>query len=147
MRLEDIDKELEGYKEIISKVEALKKEKKAILKKIKDDNFKTLPFEKQFEEFYCSNKGTKVSDLYQLSLVAPKFKEKFVDDDDLNRYCDYTIESYQEALCAVFDDENRKDHQEDLGYDDEDFAEEMKEIYAIAKELMDNNIRGWKQDW
>lgn len=146
-RLEAINKELEGYKEIISKVEALKKEKKEILKKIEDKAFDALPFEKQFEKFFKSKKGVIKGDLYQLSLVAPKFKKKFVDDEDLERHVEYNIEDVAECLCSIFDKKAKEEYQEELGYDDDDFKEEMKELRQIAKELMSKNIRGWEQDW
>ena len=146
-RLETIEKELDGYKEIISKVESLKKEKKAILKEIEDKAFDALPFEKQFEKFYKSKKGVIKGDLYQLSLVAPKFKKKFVDDEDLERHVEYNIEDVAECLRSIFDKKAREEYQEDLGYEDDDFKAEMKDLCKIAKELMVNNIRGWEQDW
>lgn len=148
MRLEEINKELEGYQEIIKKVSALEKEKKAILKKIEDDKFNALSFEKQFEKWFKSKKGRIIGDLYQLSLVAPKFKEKFVDDADLERHVEYNLDDVADCLHSIFDEKYRKSYQEDdLGYCDEDFECEMKELYIIAKELMDNNIKGWEQDW
>ena len=133
----------------MSKVAILEKEKKAILKKIKDDEFNKLPFEKQFEKFYKSNKGVICGDLSELEQFAPLFYKKFLDDHIcLDRYQTYHIDMFEEALCCIFDEKAKKKYQEDeLGYDDDDFEYEMNEVIAISKELMDNNIRGWKQDW
>lgn len=52
-----------------------------------------------------------------------------------------------DELGSIFSEESKLRHKESLGYEDEDWDCEMEEIYEIAKELMDNNIRGWKQDW
>ena len=147
-RLDEINKELDGYKDIIDKVEVLKKEKKDILKKIKDDKFGLLSFEEQFKKFYNSNKGKICVDLFELEGVVPLFYFKFVDDHFcLDRYRTYHIDMFGDRLCCIFDKDVRKLYQEELGYEDDDFGCEMEEIIEVGKELMINNIRGWIQDW
>ena len=148
-RLDEINKELENYKEIITNIDALKKEKNAILKKIKEDEFKALPLEKQFKKFFTSSKGNICANLLDLSEKAPLFYSKFIDNRyNFNKYRTYDIiDTFEQELCAVYDDCYRKDYQEELGYDDKEFEEEMKYIIAIANELMTNNIIGWKHDW
>lgn len=147
-RLEEINKELESYKVVLDKAKLLEKEKKEILKKIEKEKLSTFSFEKQFETFFYSNKGRRCSDLFELENIAPKFYSKFVDDHCcLDRYQTYEIDMFYDELGSIFSEESKLRHKESLGYEDEDWDCEMEEIYEIAKELMDNNIRGWKQDW
>jgi hypothetical protein len=147
-RLGEINKELESYKEILDKVKSLEKEKKEILKKIEKEKISALPFENQFETFFTSKKGVRCSDLFELETIAPKFYSKFVDDHFcLDRYQTYEIDMFYGELSSIFSEESKLRYKESLGYDDEDFEAELKDIFEIGKELMDNKVRGWKQDW
>jgi len=102
----------------------------------------------KFEKFYKSKKGLIKANLHQLEISAPLFYSKFVENHpDLERHVEYNIEDVSECLSSIFDKKDKKSYQEELRYDDVDFAEEMKELHEIAKELMDNNVRGWEQDW
>jgi len=133
-RLGEINKELESYKEI--------------LKKIEKEKISALPFENQFETFFTSKKGVRCSDLFELETIAPKFYSKFVDDHFcLDRYQTYEIDMFYDELSSIFSEESKLRYKESLGYDDEDFEAELKDIFEIGKELMDNKVRGWKQDW
>lgn len=130
-RLNEINQELESYKDIIAKINSLKKERKLILNKIRKKEFETLPFEEQFKKFFKSKKGHIIQDISELSEVAPLFCSKFIDTDNFDRYQIYQIDIYAEEFGSIFDLNIRGNYK----------------LYDIAKELMDNNIRGWKHDW
>ena len=147
-RIKQIDKELEEYNEVIKKIKLLEKEKAKLKKEIEQERFNALPFEEQFCEWFGT--GKIISDLYQLSLVAPKFKEKFVDSNrgNFDRHRTYDISEFYkcENLHAIGDEEMKNELRADFKTEEE-FQEFYNELLDIAKELFDNNVAGWVQDW
>lgn len=148
-RIEQIDKELDGYKDVMTTIDALRKERAAIVKKQKEDEFDKLSFEKKFEQWFGKKKI--LSDVFELKRQAPKFYKKFVDTInrkyDYHRYATYRVDEYFEDDFYPLLDEDVKMEMHGEYKTTEEFQKEYDELLECAKELYSKNIVGWVHDW
>jgi len=142
-RIEQIEKELIAWKTdkhylaITDKIKKLEKEKKQLKKKKLDDG----PFEKRFLDWL--GKG-------QAYPWIPREKDmpilyKWMDDNwDLHRYETIILEEWLEEEFGYFwDPDVLKEDLEDGTLT----SEKWETIQALAKEIMDANMKSFKCDW
>jgi len=149
LELKVVENKLSSFGDILIEIKALEKEKKSIKRRLEKINFEELNFEEKFTEWFYKRKG----EIDSYFPGADKNIRKLMDfigyrNDRRYETVYFSDEEFECLFSWITDRDAFEEYSEHFWVKKDWDMDKLKElIYSAAREIMKENIKGFKNDW